>query len=323
MPVKNAVLFLAETLESIINQSYTNWELISVDDHSLDDSSGILNYYAQKDKRIKVFENRGKGIIDALQTAESLASGEMVSRMDADDLLPINRYENQFRLLKQSGHGHLITGKVKYFSSDKKLQQGFLNYANWLNQLSENNCHFKEIYKECVIASPSWMMFRNDFKEIGGFSGLVYPEDYDFVFRIYSHDIKVLAIPEVVLHWRDHPERASRNLQQYRDVTFFKLKWKRFLELDRAREKSLVLYGAGPKGKKLAKIILADTTDFYWVSGNQNKIDHDIYGKTIKSEVIMQGLPVAFQLIVAISSPEQLNEAKKHIPNHAEIFYFC
>jgi len=323
MPVKNAAPFLAETLNSIINQSHNRWELISVDDNSTDESYQILDYYAQYHKKIKVFKNRGHGIIDALQTAESEASGEMVSRMDADDLLPADRYENQFRLLMQLGNNHLITGKVNYFSSSKRLEEGFVNYANWLNHLSENNSHYNEIYKECVIASPSWLMYRSDFEEIGGFSGLIYPEDYDFVFRLYSNKIKVAAVPEIVLHWRDHPERASRNLPQYRDVTFFELKWNRFIELDRNSANPLVLYGAGPKGKKLAKIILADTTDFHWVSGNKNKIQHNIYGKTIQNESMMNELESPFQLIVAISSPDQLKEVKKHIPSHAEIFYFC
>lgn len=323
MPVKNAADFLPETIETIRNQSYRNWELICIDDHSTDHSFSIIESFVKQDDRIKIFTNNGSGIIPALQTAEKKASGTMVSRMDADDLLPPDRYKNQYHLLKNKGSGFLISGKVDYFSSSKTLQEGFIKYANWLNRLCETNTHYHEIYKECVIASPSWLMYMEDFKIIGGFSDLIYPEDYDFVFRLYKKRIEIASVNEVVLYWRDHPERASRNLPQYQDATFFELKWKRFLELDRNHDLPLFLYGAGPKGKKLAKVMQSYGTEFRWISGNKKKVDHLIYGIQIETEAIMKDIDRDFQLIVAISSPSQLREAKKCIPYNADIFYFC
>lgn len=323
MPVKNAEAFLPETIESILKQSYTNWELICIDDHSTDNSYVTIESFVQNDDRIQLYTNSGDGILRALQTAEEKASGTIVSRMDADDLIPTDRYEKQFQLLKDKGKGHLISGKVAYFSSSKTLQDGFIRYADWLNNLCETKTHYNEIYKECVIASPSWLMYMEDFKKIGGFSDLVYPEDYDFVFRLYKNDIKVASVDNLVLYWRDHPERASRNLPQYKDVTFFDLKWKRFLELDRNPNLPLLLYGAGPKGKKLAKVMQSSWTEFRWISGNKRKVNHHIYGIQIEAESIMKELGRDFQLIVAISSPSQLKEAKNCIPSDADIFYFC
>lgn len=323
MPVKNAAPFLSETLQSIILQSYPLWELIAVDDHSTDESKKILTHFQSREARIKLYCNSGNGILDALQLAQSKASGEMISRMDADDLMPPKRYQNQQQLLEYSGKNHLITGQLKYFSSSKPLQEGFLKYAEWLNHLSSSQNHYQEIYKECVIASPSWLMWSEDFFNIGGFEGLDYPEDYDFVFRLYKNDIEIKSVNDLVLFWRDHPERASRTLEQYRDQSFFSLKWKRFTELNRNPQLPIVLYGAGPKGKKLAKIIQQTDPDFYWVSGNQNKVKHIIYEKEILNEHFLKELQQHFQLIVAISSPAQLKEAQKCIPSNADIFYFC
>ncbi|MCW9041214.1 MAG: glycosyltransferase, partial [Flavobacteriales bacterium] len=75
MPVKNTSLYLSECLNSIINQTEKNWELIAVNDHSTDNSKEILASFANQDNRIKVWDNTGNGIIDALQLAYSKSSG--------------------------------------------------------------------------------------------------------------------------------------------------------------------------------------------------------------------------------------------------------
>ncbi|GAG60222.1 unnamed protein product, partial [marine sediment metagenome] len=68
-PFKNTAEFLQECLESIVKQTYTNWELIIIDDNSTDLSSEIVSTYAEKDSRIKLHKNTGNGIIDALRLA--------------------------------------------------------------------------------------------------------------------------------------------------------------------------------------------------------------------------------------------------------------
>ena len=89
MPVKNAGKFLHECLQSIRDQTEAKWELIAVNDHSTDDSKQILQHFAQNDARIKVLENKGSGIISALQTGYQLTTGNFIHRMDADDVMPI------------------------------------------------------------------------------------------------------------------------------------------------------------------------------------------------------------------------------------------
>ena len=68
MPFKNTWTFLTECLHSIRNQEYTEWELLAVDDHSTDGSYKLLIHFAEMDTRIRVFKNKGKGIIPALRT---------------------------------------------------------------------------------------------------------------------------------------------------------------------------------------------------------------------------------------------------------------
>ena len=79
MPVKNTENYLEECLNSILIQNEQNWELIVVDDFSTDKSWQILNDFAKKDARIKVFKNKNSGIIGALQLALMKSSGEMIT----------------------------------------------------------------------------------------------------------------------------------------------------------------------------------------------------------------------------------------------------
>ena len=86
-PFKNTAHYLSECVYSILNQSYTHWELLIVDDGSSDNSYDIVNAFAEKDNRIKLFKNQGSGIIDALQLAFNNSRGNYITRMDSDDIM--------------------------------------------------------------------------------------------------------------------------------------------------------------------------------------------------------------------------------------------
>src|SRR5690606_32129080 len=107
MPVKNTSAYLEACLNSVLQQSEPNWELIAVDDHSTDDSKAILHKYAANDARIKVLENTAKGIIPALQLAYSKSSGECITRMDSDDIMVPEKLATQKQQLLQHGNNHI------------------------------------------------------------------------------------------------------------------------------------------------------------------------------------------------------------------------
>src|SRR5690606_17419694 len=92
-PFKNSAKFLPECLESIKNQTHTYWELLIVDDGSTDESYHIVESFAEKDKRIRLFRNTGEGIIEALRLAFKKSSGTYITRMDSDDIMIPNKLE--------------------------------------------------------------------------------------------------------------------------------------------------------------------------------------------------------------------------------------
>ena len=320
MPVKNAGAFLIECLNSILSQTYKDWELIAVDDHSTDYSYKTLLAYAKTDSRIKTIKNAEQGIITALRKAYTQAKGQFITRMDSDDIMASDKLELLLTQLQSKGEGHLAVGLVTYFSQNE-LGEGYRAYAEWLNLLSNTESNFSDIYKECTIPSPCWMISRNDFDRSGGFTLDVYPEDYDLAFRYRKAGLKITSVKKVIHHWRDYETRTSRTDKNYSDNRFSELKVMHFLDQDYDATLSLVLWGAGNKGKKIASLLNNAEVSFQWVCNNPNKIGKEIYGAYLQDLPTLLSTAKA-QVIVAVSSPHDSNEIELLISKSSQHQYF-
>lgn len=326
IPFKNTEEYLLECIESIRKQTYTNWEVLAVNDHSTDNSLEIITDVAQKDYRIQVITNKGKGIIQALRTAYSLSKGEFITRMDSDDLMTPIRLQYMVNALLQNGAGHLSIGQVKYFSAEG-ISNGYERYEKWLNSLTAIGANYSEIYKECVIPSPCWMVFREDFDACEAFKPERYPEDYDLAFRFYKEGLKVIPCNEVLLQWRDYNTRTSRTSEHYAQNYFLDIKLYYFLKLEHDPTKELFIWGAGKKGKEIAKMLLEKKVPFHWVCDNPKKIGKDIYGEILKPYQYVKELTNPQCLITVANEDEQLvitNFLKNlNIKNMKSFFFFC
>lgn len=318
MPVKNAAKYLEACLDSIINQSYRNWTLYAVDDHSSDSSYEILINYAAKDNRLLVLQNSGSGIIDALQSGYKECSGSYITRMDADDIMASHKLESMHETLQSRGRGYIVVGLVKYFN-EAGLGDGYRKYEDWLNTLTRTEANFDEIYKECTIPSPCWMIHRKDFDSCGAFNAEIYPEDYDLAFRMRKANLRVAGIPDVLHHWRDYPERTSRNDPNYSDNRFTQIKVHNFLNQDFDASRQLVLWGAGNKGKAIAKELSHHKVSFSWITDNEKKINKSIYDIKLDSMSWLNTKDPS-QVIVGLSSnvyEEEIHKLKTKLPNHS------
>lgn len=316
IPFKNTETFIGACLQSILEQTYTNWELLIVDDNSIDSSLSIVESFAKKDFRIKVFKNSGSGIINALQLAFKNSTGELVTRMDSDDVMKPNKIKVLANNLIQQGKGHVALGLVHYFSLNG-IKAGYKSYEVWLNKLTKIGTNYSEIYKECVIPSPCWMLYRDDLIACNAFNPNRYPEDYDLAFRFYKHNFKCIPCNVVLHDWRDYSHRTSRTNEHYAENHFIPLKLDYFLELDFNTEKTLVVWGAGNKGKFIAKTLIDKQIDFEWICDNPKKIGKDIYGKVLR----------AFKDLETIKNPQSIitvanKEAQIEIRNYLNSLHF-
>ena len=310
MPVKNAGLYLEDCLRSIVDQTYDNFELLAVDDHSADDSFEILSAFSKRYPYIIINQNKGSGIIDALNQGYADSSGELITRMDADDIMDKDKiFYLSHKLIKQ-GIGNLALGKVSYFSSEE-LGDGYKKYAKWLNDLTDLGSNFTDRYKECVIPSTAWMAYREDFNQCGGFDSQMYPEDYDLCFRFYGLGIRPIPSEKVVHYWRDHPTRSSRTMKQYSDNSFLKLKMHYFFLQESLDNRDLVLWGAGKKGKRIALQINERRQKFDWLTNNSKKIGHEIHSNVLLNEANFELRSNQVHLVAVANENEQMDIMNK------------
>jgi glycosyltransferase involved in cell wall biosynthesis len=326
IPAKNAGKYLHACIDSIIEQTETDWECIIINDNSTDDTLKILENYAKIDTRISVYSNPKSGVITALQFAYSKCNGILIHRMDADDIMPKQKLEVLKNNLLQSGKGHVATGKVEYFA-ETPLGDGYKKYESWLNGLTEKGGNFSELYKECVIASPCWMVYRTDFEACGGFESEIYPEDYDLVFRFYELGLKCIPCDLVLHRWRDYAIRSSRTSEHYADNRFIAIKCFYFLKLNYDNNRPLVVWGAGRKGKSIAQYLIKENTTFNWLCNNPKKIGKSIYDVLMQSEKAIETLDNP-QIIIAVANHEEQAILKNYFHQRGmetmiDYFFFC
>ena len=323
MPFKNPGKYIIPCIESIINQTYKNWELIAVNDHSNDGSYLQAMSYANRHINIHVINSDGKGIINALQCGYKHSRGDYIHRMDSDDIMPTDKLEN---MLEAMSPNCLVTGLVDYFSDDFDLGDGYKKYTDWINNSMTSDDLWRGIYKECPIPSSGWLIHRDDFEAMGAFNSSFIPEDYDFSFRLYQSGMDLRVVPQVIHYWRDSTNRTSRTKSSYFPENYFDLKVYYFLEIDRDNSISLMLWGAGKKGKKIAKSLINNGIGFTWVTDNPSKFGVNIYDQLVQSrnDVNLKN----YQQIIAISSPREQNEIQSvldgmELKNRMNYFWFC
>lgn len=326
IPFKNVEAYLEECLQSILNQSYDNWEVIAVNDHSIDTSVEIAERFAQKDARFKIYANEERGIITALRKAYQHSAGTYISRMDADDYMANHRIASMVNNLLAHGSGAVALGQVRYFSKTG-VNDGYAKYEKWLNELTEKGTNYKEIYKECVIPSPCWMVHKNDFDKCGAFTLDRYPEDYDLAFRFYEQGLYCIPCTQVLHFWRDYETRTSRTSEHYAQNYFLDIKLHYFLKLEFEQTKTLVVWGAGKKGKTIAHLLAKQKINFTWVCDNPNKIGKDIYGVRLSHFTSLQTLN-NLQCIVTVANEEEQLKIKSffkkiELSPAKDYFFFC
>lgn len=284
MPVKNAEKWIRDTVQSILNQSHEQWELIMIDDHSEDNSFDIITSLALIDPRIQFFRNKEYGIISALQLGLQLSKGNYITRMDADDIMPKDRLEVMVQNIECAQIKTIVTGFVEYFPNP--VSMGYIKYQNWINARVTNNDHQKHVYRECVIASPNWLARTDEIRRFGNWDKLEYPEDYDMVFKWLEQGFTIKGIEQVTLLWREHPERTSRNSSVYDQRSFFELKLSWFKKLAPFDGQEIALFGSGQKGKIVANYFINNSIDFAWYDHNFDRFKSPVMGMDIGDPMI-------------------------------------
>ena len=250
MPAHNAGEYLSAAVESILQQSYPHFEFIIVDDHSTD---GAVRNLQQADARIKKVSATKRGVVHAMQQGALHAKGEVIARMDADDEALPHRLEAQLDYLMNYPDVGIVAAQVEIFS-DEGVGEGFQLYQNWLNSICTTEEIKKELFIESPLPNPTIMFRRNIYQQLGGYHDSDWAEDYDCWLRADALNIKMAKPEGVLLRWRDHDGRLTRNDERYSQDNFMQAK-AHYLAQSRLHDKEVVIWGTGPIGIRFCDLL--------------------------------------------------------------------
>jgi glycosyltransferase involved in cell wall biosynthesis len=252
MPVYNAAATLPAALRSISAQTFREWELIAVNDGSGDASLEILDRAAQKDRRIRVLTGAHVGHIEALRSANALASAPLLARMDADDVMHPRRLLLQLTRLDSPPHVDVLATRVR---SIGPTGEGMRRYVDWQNGLLSHEDLITNFFVESPIAHPSVLMRRDIFERSGGYHDPGWAEDFDLWHRMRERGARFEKLPRALLSWRDGNRRLTRTHPMYAEQKFYAAKF-HFFRRHPLCQSPVAVWGAGPIGRDWTRDLL-------------------------------------------------------------------
>ena len=252
LPCRDAASTLDEAMASLTAQTFDDFEVVAVDDGSADGTGEALARWAARDPRIHTERIPPQGIVAALRIAAGYARGELLARMDADDIALPRRLERQVALLDTNPDVVACGTRVRYIPREL-VRDGARRYESWINDVVQPEEIERDLFVECPIPHPSLIVRRMAFERAGGYRDAGWPEDYDLVLRLWQEGGRLGKVPEVLLEWREGGERLSRNDPRYSEDAFRRCKV-HYLKR-RIAERPVVVWGAGPVGKAFARAL--------------------------------------------------------------------
>ncbi|MFK7995180.1 MAG: glycosyltransferase [Granulosicoccus sp.] len=213
-------------VQSILDQSYRNIELLLIGQKCLNPLSAGLHSAQITDERIRLISRQSPGITGALNTGLAKSRGEYIARMDDDDIAYPQRLDIQLHYLHEHPQITLCAGGVRFVDNTGcsiNVGAGNKRYANWLNQLTDPQAIALACYAENPMPHPTLLARRTIWKQLEGYREIDGPEDHDLILRAMLKGIRMGKPSAVVLDWRDHDARLTRTDTRYRREAFVAL----------------------------------------------------------------------------------------------------
>lgn len=230
LPVYNGEDFIAEAVESVINQTYSNFELLIIDDGSKDGTFEILQRLAANDSRIRIHQRENRGLIATLNEGIALCSSEFVARMDADDFALPQRLAVQHSYMAEHQHVAVCSsGLEEYESGCVRTWQG------------EGEAVRARLLFGCCLFHPTIMARRSALQAVGGYdAAMPCAEDYGLWMRLTEAGYSLAVLPQVLLRYRVHPHLSRAAY-----------KWQMGETTTRIQQRQLSLLGLAPTPQQL------------------------------------------------------------------------
>lgn len=202
MPAYNSEKYISEAIESVLNQTFKDFEFIIIDDGSTDKTWEIIQEYAKKDERIIAFKNeknlnnyatRNKGI--------KISKGKYIVWQDSDDISFPERLQKQVDFMEKNIEVGICGSYMQVFTDEKDL--------NIRKYSIDDKDLRKDIFKFSPIAQPAAIIRKSCYEKVGYYDDRFdATQDLDMTFRI-GNEFKLANIPEVLIRYRVHPDSVT------------------------------------------------------------------------------------------------------------------
>jgi len=204
MSVLNGERFLAEAIESVLDQSFSDFEFIVIDDGSEDASAAILNSYQMRDSRLRVYGHKHRGLAESLNRGCGIAQGKYVARMDADDIATPNRLQWQVRFMEAHPDVGLLGGVIDFIDENGR------EFRRVSHPIEDAAIRRALNHDEASFCHPATMMRKDVLVSVGGYrTSFLAAEDYDLWLRMASCS-RLANLDGVVLKYRIHKGQVSQ-----------------------------------------------------------------------------------------------------------------
>lgn len=209
MPAYNHEKFVGEAIEGVLNQSFTDYEFIIIDDGSTDKTADVIRSY--NDPRIQYYYQENQDAYNALNAGLAKASGEFYAILNSDDVYTENRFERLFEIQQETGAQCLFTDVTPISDQSEDLLDPEFGWNHWHQKNRAKYFELNDVYAgflhgNFMVTTSNLFLTADLAKKIGGFTDLRYLHDYDYIFRAmlaapgqthYVHD-------ETLLKYRIH-----------------------------------------------------------------------------------------------------------------------
>lgn len=209
LPIYNVAAYLSGCLESVINQTYANLEIILVNDGSTDNCPEICEVYAEKDNRIRVIHKPNGGLSDARNAGMGVATGELISFVDSDDLLSTHFFQKLFQALSDHD-ADIAECEFQKFVNEEEISYNTYNTENHM-QVFEG-----EKTMEALFKGPLHVMVWNKLYKIELVRDIIFPvnrisEDVFWTYKIYGRSTKTVKIDDDLYFYRQRDNSIMGN----------------------------------------------------------------------------------------------------------------
>src|ERR1700722_2362055 len=211
MAVRNVDRFLADSIESILDQTLSDFEFIIVDFGSTDNSKEIVHSYSARDKRIRHFEIPNLQLVEARNAAFERSTGRFIAVMDADDVCLPHRLQREVTFLEEHPKVGIVGAATEWIDA-----------AGAALGIHKVPCEDGEIRRAFVTHCPFWhptvLARREALEAVGGYrSAFVYAHDYDMEIRV-AEKFECANLEEVLVLYRVHPQQVTFRKQALQSI---------------------------------------------------------------------------------------------------------